>query len=234
MCNQLLAKSTVTNKLVSQIRAFTSHCTVRGLFGRAISYGNHCAVRFLFLRGGQDNAMITEVLPKLILPTRLATQVFLPVKLIERNNLAQILPKCFFHEGNLFELVDWTEKTSGNKLLVDINVISVTSQLHQPPTLNRSCQRTLYPPGSVLSTKFFNVRPLQAGGCSRGSWRRFEVGVWCSCDVTEITLMSTRSLFPDVFSVQSTSSNKFPSWKNNLGKIWARLVRCMIFTAKKT
>ena len=80
----------------------------------------------------------------------------------------------------------------------------------------------------------FNFRPLQAGGRGRGSWVRFEVGVWCSCDVTEITLTSTRSLFPDVFSVQSTSSNKFPSWKNNLGKIWARLVRFMIFTARKT
>ena len=38
--------------------------------------------------------------------TRLATQVFLPVKIIERTNLAQILPKFVFHEGNLFELVD--------------------------------------------------------------------------------------------------------------------------------
>ena len=80
----------------------------------------------------------------------------------------------------------------------------------------------------------FNFHPLRAGGCGRGSWVRFEVGVWWSCDVTEITLMSTRSLFPDVFSVQSTSSNKFPSWKTNLGKMWARLVRSMIFTARKT
>ena len=80
----------------------------------------------------------------------------------------------------------------------------------------------------------FNFRPLRASGCGRGSWVRFEVGVWCSCDVTEIALMSTRSLIPNVSSVQSTSSNKFPSWKTNLGKIWARLVRSMIFTARKT
>ena len=78
-----------------------------------------------------------------------------------------------------------------------------------------------------------NFRPLRAGGCGRGSWVRFEVGVWWSCDVTEITLMPTRSLFPDVFSVQSTSSNKFPSWEKKLGKISARLVRSMIFHGQK-
>ena len=37
---------------------------------------------------------------------RLATQVFLAVKIIERINLAKILPKLFFHEGNLFEHID--------------------------------------------------------------------------------------------------------------------------------
>ena len=48
------------------------------------------------------------------------------------------------------------------------------------------------------------------GGYSVRWQERFSVGVWCSCDVTEIISMSTRRLFPDVFSVQSTSSNNFP------------------------
>ena len=103
--------------------------------------------------------------------------------------------------------------------------VTTTSTTNTKPLLSTY----IVPAGSVLSTKFFNFRPLQAGGCSRASWGRFEVGVWCSCDVTEITLMSTRSLFPGVFSVQSTSSNKFPSWNKNLGKMWARLLRCFYF-----
>ena len=56
------------------------------------------------------------------------------------------------------------EKTSGNKLLVDINVISVTSQLHQTLISNRPHKPLLLPPArSGQKLKKLLDRTLQGG-----------------------------------------------------------------------
>ena len=52
------------------------------------------------------------------------------------------------------------EKASENKLLVDISVISVTSQLHQTPTSNRPHEPLPHPPARS-GRKLQNARQSQ-------------------------------------------------------------------------